>query len=95
VNTHPDAMLRLAELRQQDLHAVGVADRQARVSAHRLTRREREVLRLLVARYTDREIADALFISYRTATTHVARVRDKLGIRSRREAAGFADLANG
>ena len=52
-----------------------------------LTRREREVLRLLVARYTDREIADALSISYRTVTTHVARICTKLGVHSRREAA--------
>ena len=52
-----------------------------------LTRREREVLRLLVERYTDQEIADALSISYRTVTTHVARIRRKLGVRSRREVA--------
>ncbi len=49
-----------------------------------LTPRERQVLPLLAARYTDREIADELFISYRTATTHVASILGKLGIRSRR-----------
>lgn len=59
-----------------------------------LTPREREVLDLLTLRYTDREIADALFISYRTATTHVARIRDKLGLRSRREVAGLATREN-
>lgn len=53
-----------------------------------LTRREWEVLRLLVARCTDREIADALSISYRTVTTHVARICTKLGVHSRREVAG-------
>ena len=57
----------------------------------RLTRREREVLRLLVARYTDREIADALSISYRTATTHTTRIREKRGICSRREVAAKLD----
>ena len=53
----------------------------------RLSRREREVLRLLVIRYSDREIADALFISYRTVTTHVANILNKLGVNSRRDAA--------
>lgn len=59
-----------------------------------LSRREREVLALLEARWTDREIAEALCISYRTATTHVSNIFDKLGINSRREAAAFAVLAS-
>ena len=52
-----------------------------------LTRREWEVLRLLAAGQTDREIADALFISRRTVNAHVANILGKLGVRSRREAA--------
>ena len=52
-----------------------------------LSRREREVLRLLADRFTDREIAAALCISYRTATTHVANIFNKLGVNSRRDAA--------
>jgi len=59
-----------------------------------LTPREREVFNLLTLRYTDREIADALFISYRTATTHVARIRDKLGLSSRREVSRLAMSGN-
>jgi DNA-binding CsgD family transcriptional regulator len=55
-----------------------------------LTAREVEVLRLLVARRTDREIAAALSIGPRTASTHVAHVCDKLGVHSRREAAAAA-----
>ncbi|HWV22729.1 MAG TPA: helix-turn-helix transcriptional regulator [Thermomicrobiales bacterium] len=58
----------------------------------RLSSREREVLVLLEARWTDREIADALCISYRTATTHVSNIFDKLGVNSRREAAAIAAL---
>lgn len=57
---------------------------------NRLSPREREILTLLAARWTDREIADALYISYRTVTTHVSNIYDKLGIHSRREAAAFA-----
>ena len=51
-----------------------------------LTRREQEVLNLLRDRLTDREIADSLSIGVRTAESHVARVRAKLGAPNRREA---------
>ena len=56
----------------------------------RLSPREREILALLTARWTDREISETLYISYRTVTTHVSNIYDKLGIHSRREAAMFA-----
>jgi DNA-binding CsgD family transcriptional regulator len=55
-----------------------------------LSRREWEVLALIAARYTDREIAAQLFISYRTVTTHVASILTKLDVRSRRDAAALA-----
>jgi DNA-binding NarL/FixJ family response regulator len=48
-----------------------------------LSPRERDVLRLLASGMTDRQIADALYISPRTATTHVKRIRSKLGVHSR------------
>jgi non-specific serine/threonine protein kinase len=55
-----------------------------------LTPREVEILRLLVGRRTDQEMAAALAISTRTVATHVARIREKLGVHSRREAAEVA-----
>jgi DNA-binding CsgD family transcriptional regulator len=56
----------------------------------RLSKREHEVLALLCQRFTDQEIADALFISYRTATTHVTSIFNKLGVNARRDAAAVA-----
>jgi DNA-binding CsgD family transcriptional regulator len=58
---------------------------------HGLTAREVEVLRLLAQRRTDREIADELFISPKTAGFHVANILGKLGVANRREAAALAE----
>ncbi|HET9661420.1 MAG TPA: helix-turn-helix transcriptional regulator [Thermomicrobiales bacterium] len=55
-----------------------------------LSEREWDVLALVAARYTDREIADQLFISYRTVTTHVGSILSKLNVGSRRDAAAIA-----
>jgi DNA-binding CsgD family transcriptional regulator len=48
------------------------------------------VLRLLVQRQTDREIADALYISPRTVHSHLARILAKLEVKNRREAGAAA-----
>ncbi len=55
-----------------------------------LTRRETEVLRLLVAGMSDREIAETLSISERTAGNHVQHAMQKIGVESRTAAAVFA-----
>ena len=49
-----------------------------------LTNRELDVLQLLDGRYTDKEIAETLFISPRTVGTHIGHMGDKLGVRGRR-----------
>jgi DNA-binding NarL/FixJ family response regulator len=59
-------------------------------SAMALTPREREVLRHLAWRATDREIADSLSISPRTVMHHVSHVLGKLGAVNRRDAAVLA-----
>jgi DNA-binding CsgD family transcriptional regulator len=55
-----------------------------------LTLREQEVLALVAGGQSDREIADALFISHATARQHVANILGKLGVNSRTAAAGIA-----
>ena len=55
-----------------------------------LSAREREVLTLVARGYSNQEIADALFISERTARTHVSHIISKLGLSSRIQAALWA-----
>jgi DNA-binding NarL/FixJ family response regulator len=52
-----------------------------------LTDRESEILGRLVLGDSNRQIAQALFISDRTVAVHVSRILDKLGVRNRTEAA--------
>ena len=55
-----------------------------------LTSREREVLRLIAAGRSNREIAAVLFIAPKTASVHVSNILGKLGAGSRTEAAAIA-----
>lgn len=54
-----------------------------------LTARELDVLRLIAEGMPDREIADTLFISPRTVTTHVTNILNKLGVSSRSAAVAY------
>jgi DNA-binding NarL/FixJ family response regulator len=55
-----------------------------------LTPREREVLGLVAAGRSNRQIADALYISPKTASVHVSNILAKLGVHTRLEAAAAA-----
>jgi DNA-binding CsgD family transcriptional regulator/tetratricopeptide (TPR) repeat protein len=55
-----------------------------------LTPREREVLALVADGRTNRQIAEALFISVKTASVHVSNILAKLGVANRVEAAAVA-----
>ena len=61
-------------------------------SAHRLglTAREAEVLTLVAAGRTNRQIGDELFVSDKTASVHVSNILRKLGVTSRVDAAAVA-----
>ncbi len=48
-----------------------------------ITGREREVLALIAGGATDKQIADALYISIRTVRSHLDRIHEKTGLRRR------------
>jgi ATP/maltotriose-dependent transcriptional regulator MalT len=66
------------------------ARRRRRANQHGLSARELEVLRLLAAGRSNREIGEALFISATTVARHVANLYRKLGVDSRAKATAFA-----
>jgi DNA-binding NarL/FixJ family response regulator len=55
-----------------------------------LSPREHDVMRLLIEGKSNQEIGEELFISPRTASTHVANILAKLGVTSRTGAVGVA-----
>jgi two-component system, NarL family, response regulator DevR len=55
-----------------------------------LTEREREVLALVARGYTNKQIADTLYVTEKTARNHVSHILEKLGLSRRSEAAAFA-----
>ncbi|MCT9931916.1 helix-turn-helix transcriptional regulator [Planotetraspora sp. A-T 1434] len=55
-----------------------------------LTPRELEVLRLVAAGLSNRDIAGELFISAKTVSVHVSNILPKLGVSTRGEAAAAA-----
>jgi two-component system response regulator DevR len=65
-------------------------ERLSQIPGSELTEREREVLTLIARGYTNKQIADTLFVSEKTARNHVSHILDKLGLSRRSEAAAFA-----
>ncbi len=55
-----------------------------------LSRREREVLRLLAQGHSNQEIADQIRVSVKTVETYRTRLREKLGLKGRAELYRFA-----
>jgi ATP/maltotriose-dependent transcriptional regulator MalT len=73
----------------QVLRALGETRRTATRQQGVLTQREQEVLALLAHGLTNRQIAERLVISAKTAEHHVSQILAKLGLRSRVEAAAY------
>jgi DNA-binding NarL/FixJ family response regulator len=55
-----------------------------------LSRRERDILELITAGYSNQRIAEARFLSMHTVRTHIQSILVKLGVHSKLEAAIFA-----
>jgi DNA-binding NarL/FixJ family response regulator len=91
-----DGLAARARLRLGDeLAAATAADRDGGADEREpdpfgLTPRERQVLALLAAGATNREIGAALYMAEKTASVHVSRILAKLDVRSRTEAAAVA-----
>jgi DNA-binding CsgD family transcriptional regulator len=59
---------------------------QGKLESLGITPRELEILELIAAGLSNREIADRVFVSENTVKTHLSRVFDKLGARRRTQA---------
>ncbi len=88
------AMTRASAMRFVRGEAAGSSRSAVRTGHHApgslLTRREREVAALIARGLSNRDIAQQLVISQRTAEGHVARIMDKLGVNSRAGIAAWA-----
>lgn len=86
----PDELL--ARIRRSAVPNVAVADPSA-AAIDELTKRERDVLRLLAQGLSQADIARSLVISPKTVATHIQHVLEKLGVRSRAQAVALAHYA--
>ncbi|WP_161962251.1 helix-turn-helix transcriptional regulator [Nocardioides speluncae] len=85
-----DQLNLLARRVRVELGAGARAHSEAARVPFQLTERELEVLALVAAGRSNREIAGELFISAKTASVHVSNILAKLGVASRGEAAATA-----
>jgi DNA-binding CsgD family transcriptional regulator len=77
-----------AERARQELRASGESLRAPDDAIGRLTPQEQQIAQLAAEGLSNREVAERLFLSPRTVTTHLYRIYPKLGISSRAELAG-------
>ncbi|MVO89801.1 AAA family ATPase [Streptomyces sp. p1417] len=85
-----DAVARLARRARLSLTGTPPPAPAGSAEALGLTSRERDVLRLVSVGRTNRQIAEELFISPKTASVHVSNILGKLGVAGRGEAAALA-----
>ena len=85
-------LLRRAGLRVAQRRA-GMADIPSSIRSAGITLREYEVLRLLGKRFSNREIAEQLYVSRRTVETHVSSLIAKTGLPNRIALSKFASAS--
>jgi NarL family two-component system response regulator LiaR len=74
-------------VRETTVHVSPTFERDgARVAALGVTPRELEILELIAAGLSNREIAERIFVSENTVKTHLSRLFDKLGAKRRTQA---------
>lgn len=78
---------------QKFLHTSPEKSKQ-RALAGELSKRENEVIPLIAKGFTNKEIADLLFISVKTVEAHKSNIMGKLGLKSRAELVDYA-MKNG
>jgi DNA-binding NarL/FixJ family response regulator len=71
------------------LRSLGAPIRTGPKGVGALTKREAEILQLIGAGLSNKEIGDRLYITRKTVETHVGNLLSKLGLRNRAEAAAF------
>ena len=75
------------DLLVQSLHIVRKKPRNRNVTDRvNLTKRETEILSLIAAGLTNRDIAEKLYISFNTVKTHVGNIFKKIGVSNRVQA---------
>jgi len=85
-----ELLARRGRLRLEDPAATAAPAPATQLAAFGLTRRETEVLELVAAGHTNRQIGQELFITPKTAGLHVSRILAKLGVTGRGQAAAVA-----
>jgi DNA-binding CsgD family transcriptional regulator len=76
----------LVEAARHELRALGLRPRRSAVTGpDSLTPTERRVAELAASTLTNRQVAEALFVTVKTVETHLGRVYQKLGISTRTE----------
>ncbi|MFB6518060.1 helix-turn-helix transcriptional regulator [Streptomyces sp. NPDC056401] len=83
----------LADRAREELLAAGARPRRSTLTGpHSLTPSEQRVARLAATQATNREIAQALFITPKTVEVHLGRIYRKLGITTRTQLADALDV---
>ncbi|HYG18456.1 MAG TPA: response regulator transcription factor [Ohtaekwangia sp.] len=87
-DTHQELLKAIAEVRQgkvflsNDINKLLIVNLQKPDEGRLLTDREREILKLIASEYSNKQIAEALFISERTVETHRKNIFRKTGTNS-------------
>ncbi|GLV57162.1 DNA-binding response regulator [Dictyobacter sp. S3.2.2.5] len=84
------SLLKPDTTRKAIAHMSSIASHGGTTPGDDLTDREREVLALVARGYTNKQIAEALYLSEKTARNHVSHILEKLGLSRRSEAAAYA-----